>query len=248
MNKSQLLGSQTAKNGFRNERDIADKFNNWEQDEEAKNWLIIMGYDLNGIEYVKAVVLTHIKPKPKSDVNVQITIKLKNAVDVENISVKLVSNEKGFNQIDKHKVDKYNEMWNIPDKVVNILKRFTGELSPTISNPRDSRRMFIDEFLETEQKELFDFLNQHKSLIISDILRGRGEFAAEWVLVAQKIKKNARWILKNINQVINYYDGKIILSPRGSIKIGKITVQRKGGTPDPTSLQFKINPAELFDI
>jgi len=55
-------------------------------------------------------------------------------------------------------------------------------------------------------------------------------------------------VLKNINEVINYYSGEIKISPRGSINIGKILVQRKGGTPDPTSLQFKINPAELFDI
>jgi len=36
--------------------------------------------------------------------------------------------------------------------------------------------------------------------------------------------------------------------PRESIHIGKITLQRKGGTPDPTSLQFKINPLGLFDL
>jgi len=25
-------------------------------------------------------------------------------------------------------------------------------------------------------------------------------------------------------------------------------MQRKGGTPDPTSLQFKLNPLEIFEI
>lgn len=42
-------------------------------------------------------------------------------------------------------------------------------------------------------------------------------------------------------------DKDVILSPRGSLKIGRITMQRKGGTPDPTSLQFKMNPLELFN-
>ena len=32
MTKEQLLGSQTAKNGFKNEQDIVDKFNNWQTD------------------------------------------------------------------------------------------------------------------------------------------------------------------------------------------------------------------------
>lgn len=106
--------------------------------------------------------------------------------------------------------------------------------------------MFIDEFSQQEQKELFEFLTTNEAMIVSDVLRGRGEFAAEWVIVAQKTKEDARWVLKNINEVINHYSGDVCISPRGSITIGSILLQRKGGTPDPTSLQFKINPAELF--
>ena len=34
------LGSQTAKNGFRNEAEIAAKFNNWQTDDDAKRGLI----------------------------------------------------------------------------------------------------------------------------------------------------------------------------------------------------------------
>jgi hypothetical protein len=97
MNKAQLLGSQTAKGGFVNEQDIANKFNNWQNDGEAQKWLVLMNYDLDKIEFVRAVVLHGYK----ADVNVQIMIKLKQALDIQNIQVKLVSNPKGFNQIDK---------------------------------------------------------------------------------------------------------------------------------------------------
>jgi len=246
MNKAQLLGSQTAKGGFKNEQDIVDKFNKWEVDVEAQKWLVLMNYVLDEIESVKAVVLQ----RYKADINVQIRLKSKAALDVENIQVKLVSNPKGFNQIDKRPVDTYNSIlnWNMSNNILNILKRFTGELPPAIENPRNSRRMFIDEFSKNEQEELFDFLKSNKARIINDVLRGRGEFSAEWVIVAQKVNESARWVLKNINEVINHYDGDVKISPRGSINIGRILIQRKGGTPDPTSLQFKINPAELFDI
>ncbi len=47
-------GSQTAKDGFKNEQDICDKFNHWQTDEEARQWLTIMQYDLNQIESVVA--------------------------------------------------------------------------------------------------------------------------------------------------------------------------------------------------
>ncbi len=240
-------GSQTAKDGFRNEKDVVEKFNNWEKDQTAQEWLRIMGYKLEEIESVEAIIISGYK----TDVQVQVRIKLKKEIDVENLQVKLVSNVRGFNQIDKRKVDKYIEMWNIPDNVAKMLKKYTGEIKPTIKNPRDGRRTFMDEFNAESQKILVNWLEENKSLIINDIIKGRGKFAAEWMLIAQKTEKEARWILKPINFVINYFgNGPVIITPRGSVKIGRITMQRKGGDGGRETakmLQFKINPAELFE-
>ena len=248
MKKTQILGSQTAKNGFKNEKDIAKKFNNWEQDSEAQNWLDIMNYKLSEIEFVKAVILSGYK----SDIQVQVTIKMKEAIDVENIQVKLVSNLKGFNQIDKRWVDIYVEMWSIPKNIETLLKEFTGEHPPNLKNPRDKRRTFANEFSNNNQKILLKWLNENKTLIISDIIKGSGKFSAEWMLVAQKADNEARWVLKPINFCLNHYgNGKVIITNRGSIRIGNITMQRKGGDNGRETakmLQFKINPAELFDV
>jgi len=244
------LGSQTAKGGFRNEDDVVDKFNNWKKDDDAQKWLIIMKYDLDEIEYVKAYKIT----REKTDVQVQITvtIKLKKIMDVQNLQVKLVSNLRGFNQIDKRWVTSYVELWGMPQSVVVLFKLFTGETSPTIANPRDPRRMFADEFSESDQKSLLDFLNDNKTMIVNDILKGRGKLAAEWMLVVQKIDKDARWVLKPMNFAVNHFgNGDVVITTQGSFKIGRITVQRKGGDGGRNTakmLQFKINPAELFDV
>src|SRR3989338_10932267 len=125
--KTKLFGSETAKGGFRNEDDIIEKFNNWKNDPVAQNWLIAMGYAIEEIEYVKAV---KVGGNFKTDVQVQVTIKLKEAIDAENLSVKLVSNSQGFNQIDKREISKYVEMWNIPNDIELILKLFTGKIEP----------------------------------------------------------------------------------------------------------------------
>ncbi|MGB7604418.1 MAG: DNA (cytosine-5-)-methyltransferase [Lutisporaceae bacterium] len=243
-----LRGSNTARNGFKNEKDIADKFNEWETDTEAKFWLEIMSYNLEEIEYVRAVVIHGYK----TDVNVQIKIKLKRAIDIENIQVKLVSNKKGFNQVDKRYLRNYNELWNIPVDVYELLQHFTGELPPKVMDTRDNRRMFLDEFTREERNIILKFFEDNKVLIITDILRGRGEFSAEWVLVAQKVAQNSRWVLKNINEVLQHYsEGPVEMSPRGSINIGRIGVQRKGGDGGRDTakmLQFKVDPTELFDI
>lgn len=240
-------GSLTAKDGFKNEDDIVRKFNDWEKDKDSQTWLTLMKYNLSEIEYVEAVKVSGYK----TDVQVQVTIKLKKAIDVENLQIKLVSNAKGFNQIDKRWVDKYTEMWNIPSPVVSILKRYTGEEKPTIQKPKDKRRMFAGEFSETEQKVILKWLKENQSLIVSDILKGQGKFAAEWMLVAQKVEKNARWILKPMNFCMNYFgNGEIEITAKGNFKIGRITMQRKGGDGGRDTakmLQFKINPAELFE-
>lgn len=247
MNNKQQKGSRTAKEGFRNEEDVVNRFNNWKQDSTAQAWLIAMEYDIDKIEFVKAVKLSGYK----TDVQVQLTIKSKQAIDVENLQVKLVSNLQGFNQIDKRWVDKYVQMWDIPEHVASILERYTGEAEPSCEKPRDKRRMFANEFTKAEQEVVMAWLNENKTLIVSDILKGRGKFAAEWMLVVQKVQTEARWVLKSMNFCMNYFGAReVVISPKGNFKIGKITMQRKGGDngrPTANMLQFKINPAKLFD-
>ena len=168
------------------------------------------------------------------------------------MQVKLVSNKKGFNQIDKRWIDTYMDMWNIPNNIISILKRYTGEEEPNISNPVDKGRMFGFEFEEVERYDIISWLEKNKTLIVADILKGNGKFAAEWMLVAQKVNKNARWTLKPMNFCLNYFgNGPVSITKLGTFKIGKITMQRKGGDGGRNTarmLQFKINPAELFDI
>lgn len=241
-------GSKIAKDGFKNEKDIANKFINWKDDIEAQQWLKTMGYNLNDIEYVYAEVLHGYK----TDVQVQVTIKLKNIIDAQNIQVKLVSNAKGFNQIDKRWIKNYAEMWEMPDNIVKLLKYYTGELEPYKRDTRDKRRMFMDEFSEQEQNEILEYFEQNKMLIILDIVKGRGKFAAEWILVAQRYEDIFRWILKPINVAINHYsEGKVEITNRGNLKIGRIGMQRKGGDAGRETanmLQFKVDPIELFNL
>lgn len=251
MNKKELikLGSQTARGGFKNEQDVIDRFNDWEKDEVAQKWLKAMGYEVSDIEYVKAA---KVRGQYKADiqVRVRIIIKLKSQEDLQNLQVKLVSNPQGFNQIDKRWVDKYVELWNIPDDVIKILKSFTGETRPTIKGVKDKRRMLLSEMDEIDQEKIIKFFDKNKILIISDLLKGRGEFSADWVLVILKINGESTWILKSINEAMNVFGGgDIRITDRGSLRIGKILMQRKGGDNGRDTakmLQFKINPVELF--
>lgn len=244
------LGSKTAKGGFKNEQDVIDKFNNWRTEKIAQKWLAEMNYRIDDIEFVKA---SKVRGQYKADIQVRITIliKLKSQEDLQNLQVKLVSNPQGFNQIDKRWVDKYAELWNIPSDIIKILKLFTGEIKPIKNELRDPRRMFLDEMSKSDQDKLVDFFKHNKILIISDILKGRGEFSADWTLVILKMDGESKWVLKSINEVMNIFGaGDVRITREGSLKIGKIGMQRKGGDggrDTAKTLQFKINPVELFE-
>ncbi len=243
-------GSQTAKGGFRNEKDVIDRFNNWKKDKTAQKWLEAMNYDLKNIEYVKA---SKVRGQYKADiqVRVQITIKLKSQTDLQNLQVKLVSNPQGFNQIDKRWISKYVDLWDIPTDITKILKLFTGEIKPKKKGLQDLRRMLFTEMSEEDQNKIVKFFTYNKILIVSDLLKGRGEFSADWTLVIVKVNGESRWILKSINEVMNIFgSGDVRITPQGSLKIGKIGMQRKGGDAGRDTakmLQFKINPIELFN-
>lgn len=84
------------------------------------------------------------------------------------------------------------------------------------------------------------------------MLKGRDKFAADWMLVIlKKDSKSYEWTLKDINTVMNFFgQGDVRITKQGSLKIGEIGMQRKGGDGGRESskmLQFKINPCLLFD-
>lgn len=237
-------GSATAKNGFKNEDEIRDKFNNWKTDDEARIWLGAMNYKLGEIESVTA-------SKPHGEkADVEVVVKTKSGEKREGISIKLVSSEQGFNQIDKRWLATYAKMWKMPTQVQDALRLFVGEAPPTKPS-REANRMFLNELDAATQKAVIDFFNENKQAIVSDLFSGDGIHAAGWMMVALKSSATPRWILRTDAYAIKFFsEGKVELTRNGNLKIGRINVQRKGGDAGRESakmLQFKINPALLFE-
>ncbi|MFZ1700872.1 MAG: hypothetical protein WBO10_03910 [Pyrinomonadaceae bacterium] len=250
------LGSTTAKNGFKNEDEIRDKFNNWKLDADARVWLKAMNYDPATIES-----LTAVKPHgEKADVEIRIRLKSEpGAVATgssssnerrEGISIKLVSSPSGFNQIDKRWLATYAKMWKMPADVVDGLKLFVGENPPTRKS-RIANRMYINELDAAAQAAILDFFSKNKDEIVSDLFAGEGVHAAGWVMVALKSTDKPRWVIRTSADTIKFFgEGPVELTRAGNLKIGRVTMQRKGGDGGRETakmLQFKINPALLFD-
>jgi hypothetical protein len=242
--QSREQGSAAAKAGFRNEAEIAVKFGDWRRDEDARAWLAAMGYEPDGIVAVEA-------RRPHGEkADVQVRVRTKDAERIEGISVKLVSGTRGFNQVDKRWLSHYAKLWKMPAVVIEGLKLFTGETRPRVES-RNTERMFLDE-LDTEQRDaIVAFFSEHKAKIVSDLLEGDGAFAAEWLLVAYRPAGKTRWVLKSSADAARFFgDGPVTITRAGNLKIGRITMQRKGGDgrrETAKMLQFKIDPALLLN-
>ena len=243
------LGSRTAKGGFQNEDEIRDKFNNWKSDADARAWLEAMKHSVADVTGVLAT-----KPHgEKADVEVTVKSKAgesKTSERVERISIKLVSSPNGFNQIDKRWLKTYSTMWKMPPDVVEALKLFVGETPPRESS-RDKRRMYLDELDQKAQQAVVDFFTANKAEIVSDLLAGDGLHASDWMMVTYKGGDKPKWLIRSSADAIKFYsDGPVELTRAGNLKIGRITMQRKGGDNGRDTakmLQFKINPVQLFD-
>ena len=246
------FGSKTAKGWFRNEDEVVIKFNNRKDDTIAQEWLVALWYSIIDIEYVKAEKIPW-HHKADVQVKIELSIKLKSVIECENLQVKLVSNGRGYNQIDKRRADTYQEMRNIPNDVLDILKRFCWELKPTINNPKDERRMFLHEFSQEEQIKVTNFFEENKMLIVSDIIKGNWPFSADWYLIINMIKDEDiynRWVY-DINYVMNFFaKWDVQISSRWSLKIWSITLQRKGWDnwrKTANMLQFKLDPTKILE-
>jgi hypothetical protein len=238
------LGSDTAKNGFKNEDEIRDKFNNWRNDKDARDWLAAMKYDPKALDLVTAT-------KPHGEkADVEVRVRTKGGEKVEGISIKLVSSPTGFNQIDKRWLAAYAKMWRMPANVHAALRYFVGESVPAKPG-RDEKRLYLNEMDPATQRAVVDFFTANKAEIVSDLFAGDGAHAAGWVMVAFKATENTKWVIRSSADTIRFFsEGKVEVTRAGNLKIGRVTMQRKGGDGGRETakmLQFKINPVQLFD-
>jgi hypothetical protein len=237
-------GSETAKGGFRNEDEIRDKFNAWRSDDDAKAWLRLLGHDPGAVGSVTAA-------KPHGDkADVVVTVRsIDGSAFRHGISIKLVSSPNGFNQIDKRWLRQYAKMWDMPADVAAALRLFVGE-DPPNGKSRRPERMFLTELEKEARESVVAFFTANKQRIVEDLIRGEGANKADFFMVAWKPGKDKSYVIVPSDEAIRFFsEGAVEVTRSGNLKIGRITMQRKGGDGGRETakmLQFKLNPALLF--
>lgn len=238
------MTSKGAKGGFQNERDVINSFN--EMSSEAIIWLHHMGFDPNQISKVEAAKAP---ARVKPDVYVKIFDRNGQCTATEKISVKLASSAVGFNQIDRGRViDRYSKLWkSLSSDAATGLRLFTGDLPP-LQGAANNKRMFLQELPGENMRAIIEFFTANKLEVLSDLLAGREPDKAGWFLAVNRSNNSST--LRPMSAAIEFYSqGPVTLTVRGSLAIGRITAQRKGGdkgAPSANDLQFKFNPNSII--
>jgi len=243
VNERKILGSETAKSGFEFEKVVENSLLNFRNNSLGKDLLIETGINLENIIDIEKLPK---KNNEKSDVRV--LIKFKNKDVTFNISCKSYG-DASFNQIDKRPVNKYAEIFNFPDVVIEALKKFTGEINDGVN-----KRKYFDQLLKEERRHILNYFKKISKEIIELVFIGNGSNKINWVVLRKKETPNEKEKINilPVSFCIDWANGEVRESKlhRGHIStfsVGKIKIQRKGGTPDPNSLQFKFSPGDLHE-
>ncbi len=237
--------SDIASGGFRNEDWVAGEFNGWEHSHWGSCWLAAMGH--GHPTKVCAQTTRDMGFFYKADVLVLADN------HAEWVSVKKFNIS--FNQIDKRWVSEFAELWNMPRDVTDAFRMYCGEEGyqpgDDSGTHRDARRYMMDELDQSSREAVLKFLNKNKKRIIRDVIAGRGRASARWMLLVEE-KQNMRWrsAMLPIDTVVSYCMGDASITNRGNLRLGKVTIQRKGGDNGRKTaqmLQFKFSPRDLFE-
>ncbi len=250
-------GIRAAKSGLQAEINIIKLFNNWKLKESSK--LISQLCCLEKINISNIQRIQAFKPQGCIKADCVVIITLKNGENIErNISIKKVEGKIGFNQLDKRWSKKYAECLNMPQNILDLFKFFTGENEPAFykNKPiliKDKRRLLISEFSNLDKKIILKWIENNAENIGQLAFNGSNnpEYPIHYMLLVKEGINNI-YKLCNIKDVMSLYlgDRKAKISPKGSIYLGKLTIQRKGGDNGKNTsnmLQIKFNPC-LMEI
>lgn len=264
-------GSKAARGGFSNEGTLAEAING--RTALGKQLLEAMAIEsstlvqarqvasrlsvtslgrLLGVSSVSSDVLRASTQHQKADLLLQVAGQRRVTA-----SLKKANAASDFNQVDRRPVDVYQRFWGFGDDVALALKLFTGDLSSDefaehsqgLRLSEGHQRISFPDLSDVQQAAVLEFFTTHKQRIVSDLVQGKGPLAADFMIVTQQDGAITRIHVSQMADVVDYLcELPVCAGPRTTFCVGHLTAQRKGGTPDPTSLQFKVKPSLLLNV
>lgn len=258
------IGSRTAKTGFKNEDVILSFFNSWKINKISQDFLKFICNNENlSYKRIKGITAERIGGKgEKSDITVE--IRTDTTTNIVGISLKK-QEEKGYNHLGRREPNVYAEKFKFSETARIALYKYCGiaGYSPIelfeegkISQKkyetykdtpfkgkthREGRgRFFFYELSREEQTALLYEFKDKQEMILTYVLKGEGSLQADYLIITKHtVEDKYIFHIETIEETIKRAKGEVLASKRGTVHLGKITAQRKGGTGGAWQLQFK---------
>jgi hypothetical protein len=250
--KRRKSGSHIARQGFQNEKDMIEIFNQWRTDPDGQRLLEIMGYDVPTLVAVKAGKF----PRSRSKPDIQVEVEGPTGTDFHRVSCKRVEKTANYNHLGRKSISKYQDQWGFSDSVKSSLQVFTGEYTPTPewvevgTEQRDLRRLYLTEMKAGVREGIVDFFNLNASSVVKDIFLGTDtNEMPDWMLFTYIDDAAVSYHLHPIEEVVEFYtgEGSAHITSRGNLVVGRLRLQRKGGKGNPFDMQFKFRPRQFLE-
>ena len=262
------IGSRTAGGGYKYERYFRDLLNNRLDSDEAKFVLDQLNIDINNVKSLRVEKLGgKLKPdnqiiiEMKSNKIVKINISNKkqdkNGYNhIDRRTVDFYTDKFGFPPILRTALKKY---CGVPGfSPVDLLR--SGELTKAeylklIDIPEKKKhteeesqggRFYINELSNLERDIILGYFESHKEPIMRFVLNGDNpDYPVDYVVVGKEKGKNYDHYVYTLEEAFNkacqgkFFLSKPTLGHGSNLRIGPITIQKKGGTGRSTTLQFK---------
>jgi len=258
-----MLASKAAKRGLKAESRLINAING--KDELGRK-IIRALEDILGI---KLTLCSAMKGPPRAKADIIVTCGDKNIL----ISVKEFDVKFDYNHVERNYIDFYAEKWSVPKDVYIILKRFVGEVNKqghpvsieTLEKEAErlgtspgklskKRRIFLNQIKPQTKDLIINFFRSKKVEILRDVFINDEDI--EVFIVIKRDGDEVHYYVLPTKDVLNVYStGDVAITPRGSLRIGKVVLQRKGGNHRTnggwtdvvaSQLQFKIKPSECI--
>lgn len=189
------------------------------------------------------------------------------------ISVKEFDVKADYNHVERHYVEYYVQKWSMPRDVYVGLKQFVGEvdesenpisinmleveaerLGTTPGKLSKKRRTFINKMDQQTRNAIIEFFKSNKEKVLKDVFIN-DENIEFFIVVKREGGRACYYILPTKDALDVYGDGDVATTPRGSLRMGRVVIQRKGGDHRTargwvdraaSQLQFKIRPSECI--
>jgi len=225
-NSNELLPTCECRGSFEGacgKKAIMKKLASFSDDENSKKWLSEIGHNPENVDFIETKSVS----AGKTDIELYVREKGKRVVNIENIEL-IHFSSKSRNA--KLSVGSAFD-WDMPSEIAQLIEFYA------------KNEIKFTEMSEGEREMIRSWFYEHRFLVISDIVAGRGETSAEWALMTRKTVNETFWCLESVGTVIRRLSSGNVSFSGNTLKICGITLSRTAQS----KLQFSANDIFIAD-